>query len=227
MLYIISKETFGDHNVRDIQCNSCWCECVLDGYASIPDALVEGILETRGYCDIALNEAQNEVVSFKARPIPDVPCSPEPPYVFTGSIILTEGVHYGETLPEQGIEGQLFFFVSKGETEMIEVSAIGNGLILPFIWHDNAWRSDVVDKDAVLYTEQFLTLEQKHQARRNIGAASVYETVAYVPQTFDPELQAQARANIGAASAEDIGDIETALDAIIAIQETLIGGGSV
>ncbi len=38
------------------------------------------------------------------------------------------------------------------------------------------------------------------------------------------EEQAQARANIGAASAEAIGDIESALDAIIAIQEELIGG---
>lgn len=115
MLYIISKETFGDHCVRDIQSNSCWCECVLDGYASIPDDLVEGILETRGYCDITLNEAQNKVVSFKAREIPDVPCSPEPSYVFTGPIVLKEGVHYGETLPERGIEGQLFFVVLKGE----------------------------------------------------------------------------------------------------------------
>jgi hypothetical protein len=108
MLYIISKDTFGSHNVRDIQSNSCWCECVLDGYASIPEALVEGILETRGYCDIVLNEDQTEVVSFTAREMPDVPCAPEPPYVFTGPIILTEGVHYGTSLPEQGQEGQLF-----------------------------------------------------------------------------------------------------------------------
>lgn len=42
------------------------------------------------------------------------------------------------------------------------------------------------------------------------------------------EEQAQARQNIGAASAESIGDIESALDSIIAIQEELInnGGGS-
>lgn len=38
------------------------------------------------------------------------------------------------------------------------------------------------------------------------------------------EEQAQARENIGAASADVIGDIETALDAIIAIQEELMGG---
>lgn len=83
------------------------------------------------------------------------------------------------------------------------------------------------DISAVLYREQSLTLEETAQARKNIGAASVFETVAYVPQYFDPEAQAQARTNIGAASAEDIGDIESALDAIIAIQETLIGGDGI
>jgi hypothetical protein len=108
MLYIISKETFGDHNVRDIQSNSCWCECVLDGYASIPEELVEGILATQGYCDIVLNADQTEVVSFTAREIPYVPCSPEPPYIFTGPIILTEGIHYGTALPANGQEGQFF-----------------------------------------------------------------------------------------------------------------------
>ncbi len=80
MLYVISKETFGDYNVRDIQSNSCWCECVLDGYASIPDELVEGILATQGYCDIVLNEDETEVVSFTAREIPDVPVPNTPIY---------------------------------------------------------------------------------------------------------------------------------------------------
>jgi hypothetical protein len=41
------------------------------------------------------------------------------------------------------------------------------------------------------------------------------------------EEQAQARENIGAVSAEVIGDIETALDTIIAIQEELMGGDGV
>lgn len=39
------------------------------------------------------------------------------------------------------------------------------------------------------------------------------------------EEQAQARQNIGAASADAIGDIESALDSIIAIQEELINNG--
>jgi methionine-rich copper-binding protein CopC len=38
----------------------------------IPNNLVEGILATQGYCDIKLNAAGNEVVSFTARTIPDV-----------------------------------------------------------------------------------------------------------------------------------------------------------
>ena len=42
---------------------------------------------------------------------------------------------------------------------------------------------------------------------------------------LSPEEQAQARDNIGAASADVIGDIETALDRIIEIQESLINGG--
>ena len=42
-----------------------------------------------------------------------------------------------------------------------------------------------------------------------------------------PEEQAQARRNIGAADATTVGNIDTALDSIIAIQESLIGGASV
>lgn len=48
--------------------------------------------------------------------------------------------------------------------------------------------------------------------------------VTYEPQTPTPEQQAQARANMNAADAEVVGDIDAALDAIIAIQNKLIGG---
>lgn len=41
------------------------------------------------------------------------------------------------------------------------------------------------------------------------------------------EQKAQARENIGAVGADAIGDIETALDGIIAIQNELIGGDGV
>lgn len=73
MIYIISKDTFGSYNIRDIQSNNCWTECVVDGYAAIPDEMVDGILATKGFCDIVLNDDGTRVVSFTAREIPDVP----------------------------------------------------------------------------------------------------------------------------------------------------------
>ncbi len=48
-----------------------------------------------------------------------------------------------------------------------------------------------------------------------------------VDQNLTDDQKTQARANIGAASADVIGDIEAALDAIIAIQEELIGGKTI
>lgn len=72
MIYVISKSTFGDYEVRDIQCNANWCSCPYSDYALIPDELIEGILATRGYCDITLNDDETEVVSFVAREIPPV-----------------------------------------------------------------------------------------------------------------------------------------------------------
>jgi hypothetical protein len=56
---------------------------------------------------------------------------------------------------------------------------------------------------AVLYTEQILEAEQKAQARENIGAVDAEKVEKY------------------------IGDIETALDSVIAIQNELIGGDGV
>ena len=73
MIYVISKATFGSYNVRDIQFNANWDICPYSDYAVIPDNLVEDILATQGYCDITLNAAGSEVVSFTARTIPDVP----------------------------------------------------------------------------------------------------------------------------------------------------------
>lgn len=73
MIYVISKATFGSYDVRDIQCNANWCSCPYSDYALIPEALVDGILATQGYCDITLNEDGTEVISFTAREIPSVP----------------------------------------------------------------------------------------------------------------------------------------------------------
>ena len=73
MIYVISKATFGDYEVRDIQCNANWCSCPYSDYALIPENMVEGILATKGYCDIVLTDDGSTVASFVAREIPSVP----------------------------------------------------------------------------------------------------------------------------------------------------------
>lgn len=73
MIYVISKSTFGDYHVRDIQYNANWDCCPYFDYALIPDNLVDGILATQGYCDITLNSDGTIVESFVARSIPSVP----------------------------------------------------------------------------------------------------------------------------------------------------------
>ena len=71
---VISKATYGEYAVRDIQTNSGWSENPYgEDYAVVPDDMVTAILETRGFCDIELNEDGTEVVSFTAREIPDIP----------------------------------------------------------------------------------------------------------------------------------------------------------
>jgi len=70
---VISKATFGEYAVRDIQTNSGWSENPYSDYAVVPDDMVVSILETRGFCDITLNEDGTEVVSFTAREIPEIP----------------------------------------------------------------------------------------------------------------------------------------------------------
>ena len=74
---VISKETFGEYAVHDIQTNSAWSTNPYEDYAVVPDEMVESIMETRGFCDIELNEDGTEVVSFTAREIPDIP-EPDP-----------------------------------------------------------------------------------------------------------------------------------------------------
>jgi hypothetical protein len=75
---VISKATYGDYAVRDIQTNNAWSGNPYGSdYAVVPDDLVEGILATRGFCDIVLNEDGTEVVEFTALEIPEIP-EPEP-----------------------------------------------------------------------------------------------------------------------------------------------------
>lgn len=77
---VISKAVFGEYNVRDIQTNSAWSENPYgDGYAVVPDEMVTAIQETRGFCDIELNEDGTEIVGFTAREIPNIPEPPKEP----------------------------------------------------------------------------------------------------------------------------------------------------
>ena len=71
---VISKETYGEYAVRDIQSNSSWgANPYGEEYAVVPDDMVTAIMETRGFCDIVLNEDGTEVVEFTAREIPVIP----------------------------------------------------------------------------------------------------------------------------------------------------------
>ncbi len=70
---VISKVTFGEHNMHDIQTNSSWTSNPYgDEYAVVPPEMVEDIMATLGYCDIELNDNGTEVVSFTAREIPEI-----------------------------------------------------------------------------------------------------------------------------------------------------------
>lgn len=70
---VISKNIFGKYAVRDIQTNSAWTINPYEDYAVVPDDMVPEIMETRGFCDIVLNEEGTEVVEFTARDIPEIP----------------------------------------------------------------------------------------------------------------------------------------------------------
>ena len=68
------------HEIHDIQTNSAWGSNPYgDGYAVVPDEMVTAIQETRGFCDITLNEDGTEIVGFTAREIPDIPEAPKEP----------------------------------------------------------------------------------------------------------------------------------------------------
>lgn len=70
---VISKATFGEYAVRDIQTNSAWGKNPYgEDYAVVPDDMVMAIMETRGFCDIVLTADGTEVVEFTAREIPEI-----------------------------------------------------------------------------------------------------------------------------------------------------------
>ena len=78
-LCVISKATYGDYEMHDVQTNSIWTENPYgEEYAIVPEDMVQDIMDTKGFCDIVLNNDNNEVVSFTAREIPKIP-EPERP----------------------------------------------------------------------------------------------------------------------------------------------------
>lgn len=76
---VISKEAHGDYAAHDVQTNSGWTENPYgEGYAVVPDEIVQEVVATHGFCDIVLNEEGTELVSFTAREIPVIE-EPEQP----------------------------------------------------------------------------------------------------------------------------------------------------
>lgn len=75
---VVSKSTFGEYSVHDIQTNSAWDSNPYgEDYAVVPDDMVESIMETGGFCDIELNEDGTEIISFTALEKPEIP-EPDP-----------------------------------------------------------------------------------------------------------------------------------------------------
>ena len=79
---VISKATFGEYAVHDIQTNSSWSSNPYGSdYAVVPDDMVQEILATQGFCNIEINVHTGEVESFTALPIPEIPEPPHEPTV--------------------------------------------------------------------------------------------------------------------------------------------------
>lgn len=63
-----------NHDLHMIETNSSWgINPYGEDYAVVPDDMVTAIMETRGFCDVTLNEDGTEVVEFTAREIPEIP----------------------------------------------------------------------------------------------------------------------------------------------------------
>lgn len=68
------------HDLHMIETNTSWASNPYgDAFAVVPDDMVTAILETRGFCDIELNEDGTEIVGFTAREIPEIPEPPKEP----------------------------------------------------------------------------------------------------------------------------------------------------
>ena len=114
---VISKDTFGEYAVRDIQTNSAWGSNPYEDYAVVPDDMVEAILETRGFVDILLSADETEVVEFTAREIPEIP-TPEPkPTLEERVTTLEETVASGGDSGED-VWGEMALAIEEGVNEV-------------------------------------------------------------------------------------------------------------
>ena len=111
---VISKDTYGQYNVRDIQTNSSWSINPYENYAIVPDDMVLDIQETGGFCDIELNEVGTEVVNFTALEIPEIPQEEPKPTVEDRVVELEETVEIlqEENLASAEMEAELLYDLS-------------------------------------------------------------------------------------------------------------------
>ena len=72
-VYVVTDINGKEHKFHLIETSSAWGANPYEDYAVVPDDMYEAIMETRGFCDITLNEDGTEVVSFTAREIPVIP----------------------------------------------------------------------------------------------------------------------------------------------------------
>ena len=115
---VISKATFGEYAVRDIQTNSAWGENPYgEDYAVVPDEMVPDIMATLGFCDIVLNEDGTEVVSFEAREIPEIPTEEPGPTLEERVTTLEETVASGGGSGED-VWGEMALAIEEGVNEV-------------------------------------------------------------------------------------------------------------
>jgi len=156
MIYIISVNTFGKNNVRDIQSNSCWSECALEGYVVIPDEMVDAVLATKGYCDIVLNSDGTELVSFTARAIP-----PAPPSIADIDMICSDFAEMEEKID------QLYALIKSG-TSRSHLFYCGGKFVEVFVWR-------ITEKEGAVYIRSNSDASQRMERVRCNGVWQEWE----------------------------------------------------
>lgn len=101
---VVSKKTFGDYNVRDIQLNTAWNKNPYGiDYAVVPDDMVDDILATCGFFDIELSDDETRVVGFTPLDKPEIPEEVEEPTATDDIQSMLIDQEYRLTLLELGL----------------------------------------------------------------------------------------------------------------------------